>query len=225
MTFRESDTLTAGDSYATFESGAGRVGLGICYDVRFPEHALVLAHKRGARILVYPAAFNTTTGPLHWELLFRSRAVDTQCYVVAASPARCPEAEAEAKFCENGEGEKKKKNFCLLTISRVFFFFLHLHFSLLIRSSWCLFDFGDSFLSSRSGGPKDGRPPRYVAWGHSTVVDPWGKVIATTDETPGILYADIDTAAVDEVRQMIPVMSQRRADLYALSDTLGDKGQ
>ena len=97
MTFRESDTLTAGSEYATFDTDAGRVGLGICYDVRFPEHALALSHRRGARILIYPAAFNTTTGPLHWELLFRARAVDTQCYVVAASPARCPEAEAEAK--------------------------------------------------------------------------------------------------------------------------------
>ena len=61
-------------------------------------------------------------------------------------------------------------------------------------------------------------PPRYVAWGHSTVVDPWGKVIATTGHEPGIVYADIDTGAVDEVRQMIPVMTQRRDDLYHLED-------
>eukprot|EP00171_Calliarthron_tuberculosum_P004560 IDg4560t1 len=97
-----------------------------------------------------------TTGPAHWELLIRARAVDNQVYVAACSPAR---------------------------------------------------------NETDSG---------YVAWGHSSVVDPWGTIIATTDEKPGIVYADIDLAKVDEVRTAIPISSQRRLDLYELS-SVGEK--
>ena len=83
-----------------------RIGLGICYDVRFPELAAVSARK-GAQVCIYPGAFNTTTGPLHWELLQRARygqkfldteqdtepecacrAVDNQIYFAMCSPAR-----------------------------------------------------------------------------------------------------------------------------------------
>ncbi|OBZ75294.1 Mitochondrial protein import protein mas5 [Grifola frondosa] len=64
-----------------------RIGLGICYDVRFPELAMINA-RRGCQVLIYPSAFNTTTGPLHWELLQRARAVDNQVYFAMCSPAR-----------------------------------------------------------------------------------------------------------------------------------------
>ncbi|OWK00561.1 NIT2, partial [Cervus elaphus hippelaphus] len=64
-----------------------RVGLGICYDIRFAELAQIYA-QRGCQLLVYPGAFNLTTGPAHWELLQRGRAVDNQVYVATASPAR-----------------------------------------------------------------------------------------------------------------------------------------
>lgn len=87
--FKESDALTAGGAVTSFSMGdrVGTVGVGICYDVRFPEYAGVLVRERGARLLVFPGAFNSTTGPAHWELLLRARAVDGQCYVVACSPA------------------------------------------------------------------------------------------------------------------------------------------
>ncbi|KAH9999011.1 carbon-nitrogen hydrolase [Russula vinacea] len=64
-----------------------RVGLGICYDVRFPELSMISA-RQGCHVLIYPGAFNLTTGPLHWELLVRARAVDNQVYFSMCSPAR-----------------------------------------------------------------------------------------------------------------------------------------
>ncbi|KAJ7285563.1 carbon-nitrogen hydrolase [Mycena rebaudengoi] len=64
-----------------------RIGLGICYDVRFPELAMISA-RQGCNVLVYPGAFNLTTGPLHWELLQRARAVDNQVFFAMCSPAR-----------------------------------------------------------------------------------------------------------------------------------------
>lgn len=88
ITFRESDVLTAGDDVTIVDlPGYGRIGVAICYDVRFPELATIAA-RRGAFALIYPGAFNLTTGPLHWELLARARAVDNQIYVVMCSPAR-----------------------------------------------------------------------------------------------------------------------------------------
>ena len=62
------------------------MGLCICYDIRFPELFRVMV-DRGALVVFCPAAFNRTTGPKHWELLFRSRAVDNQIYTVGAAPA------------------------------------------------------------------------------------------------------------------------------------------
>ena len=85
--FRESDTLTAGDEVTVFETDHGRVGLCICYDFRFPELARQMA-LLGAEVILVPAAFNMTTGPAHWELLFRQRAVDNQVYCVGCAPAR-----------------------------------------------------------------------------------------------------------------------------------------
>lgn len=109
----------------------------------------MLLREAGCSILLYPGAFNTTTGPAHWELLQRSRALDTQCYVATVSPARNPAS-------------------------------------------------------------------TYQAWGHSTVVNPWGEVIATMDEKPGVIYADLDMARVSAVRDQIPVSKQWRKDLYSL---------
>jgi omega-amidase len=88
LTFRESDVLTAGTELATFDAGAGFLaGLGVCFDVRFPAHATRYVAEHGANLLVYPAAFNHLTGPMHWHLLARARALDTQCYVLLCSPA------------------------------------------------------------------------------------------------------------------------------------------
>ena len=88
VTFRESDGISAGDQVTVVDADEyGKIGVGICYDVRFPELATVAA-RRGAFLLVYPGAFTLTTGLLHWELLARARAVDHQLYVAVCSPAR-----------------------------------------------------------------------------------------------------------------------------------------
>jgi omega-amidase len=100
----------------------------------------------GCKLLVYPGAFNMTTGPLHWELLQRARALDNQVYVFAISPAR---------------GEKG-----------------------------------------------------YIAWGHSQVTDPWGKVVAQAKHGEEIIYADLDFNECDSVRSQIPIFLQRRNDIY-----------
>ncbi|TLD31518.1 hypothetical protein PspLS_02698 [Pyricularia sp. CBS 133598] len=88
ITFRESDVLSPGNDVTIVDLPPyGKVGVAICYDIRFPELATIAA-RRGAFALLYPGAFNMTTGPLHWELLARARAVDNQLYVALCSPAR-----------------------------------------------------------------------------------------------------------------------------------------
>ena len=88
ITFRESDVLSPGNSLTLIPlPGYGTIAVAICYDVRFPELATIAA-RRGAFALIYPGAFNTVTGPLHWQLLARARAVDNQVYVALCSPAR-----------------------------------------------------------------------------------------------------------------------------------------
>lgn len=85
--FKESDVLSPGDDFTVADTKFGKIGIGICFDVRFPEYFRVLA-KKGAELILLPASFNMTTGPLHWEISLRMRAIDNQVYLVGASPAR-----------------------------------------------------------------------------------------------------------------------------------------
>lgn len=87
--FRESDTLTAGCSDTVFDTEFGKMGVFICYDIRFPEMARLTVND-GAKVIFVPAAFNMTTGPAHWELTFRTRALDNQIYMVGCAPMRNP---------------------------------------------------------------------------------------------------------------------------------------
>ena len=146
--FRESDTLTAGNEVTVFETEFGKMGLCLCYDIRFPELIRLMALE-GAKIVIVPAAFNMTTGPAHWEILFRTRAVDNQVFTVGAAPAR----------------------------------------------------------NAASG---------YSSWGHTIMVNPWGSVLAQMDEKEGFLICDLDLAQVDKVRRELPLLQQRRTDLYEL---------
>jgi len=96
--FVESETLSAGEDATVADfpfPGGGKLGVAICYDMRFPELAVAMRHK-GAALVVYPGAFNTVTGPPHYELLARARALDAQAFVVAASPARNPDSAYQA---------------------------------------------------------------------------------------------------------------------------------
>lgn len=144
--FQESETLSPGSSLSMFETPYCKVGVGICYDMRFSELAQIYARK-GCQLLVYPGAFNMTTGPAHWELLQRARALDNQVYVATASPARDDSAS-------------------------------------------------------------------YVAWGHSSVVNPWGEVVTKAGSEETVVYADIDLQYLADVRKQIPITLQRRDDLY-----------
>ena len=85
--FRESDTLTAGDKITVFDTEFGKMGVIICFDIRFPEMVRMTVND-GARVIFVPAAFNMTTGPAHWELSFRARALDNQIYMVGCAPMR-----------------------------------------------------------------------------------------------------------------------------------------
>ncbi|KAJ3014156.1 Carbon-nitrogen hydrolase [Thoreauomyces humboldtii] len=149
IVFRESDVLSPGTTPTHFTTPWGNIGVGICYDLRFPELAMIAARRESCVAMIYPGAFNMTTGPLHWELLLRSRALDNQIYVAACSPARD---------------------------------------------------------ESRQGG--------YVAYGHSTVVDPMGAVVATTEGPEATVMAEVDLDRIDETRTSIPISTQRRFDVY-----------
>ncbi|XP_052150179.1 omega-amidase, chloroplastic [Oryza glaberrima] len=150
ITFKESKTLTAGQDLTVVDTDVGRIGIGICYDIRFQELAMLYA-ARGAHLLCYPGAFNMTTGPLHWELLQRARAADNQLFVATCAPAR-----------------------------------------------------------DTSAG--------YIAWGHSTLVGPFGEVIATAEHEETTIMAEIDYSLIDQRRQFLPLQYQRRGDLYQLVD-------
>lgn len=158
ISFQESKILSAGNHFTVIQDSSNkhlpkelRFGVGICFDIRFTEMATVLTQQFNTQMLVYPGAFNTTTGPLHWELLARARAVDNQSYVIVCSPARDMNAS-------------------------------------------------------------------YKAWGHSMVVDPWGKILVEADEKETIVCADIDLQVVQEFRTSIPTLANRRSDLYDTID-------
>jgi predicted amidohydrolase len=117
--------------------------------LRFPELARLMIDQ-GAKIIIVPGAFNMTTGPAHWEILFRTRAVDNQVFTVGAAPARDPEA-------------------------------------------------------------------GYTSWGHTIMVGPWGHVLQQMDEREGCIIQDLDLAEVAKVRRELPLLHQRRSDLYQLT--------
>lgn len=82
--YRESDTIAAGNKPLALDTPIGKLGVAICYDIRFPEFIRLLS-VRGLEILLVPAAFTARTGAAHWEVLLRVRAIENQCYVIAAN--------------------------------------------------------------------------------------------------------------------------------------------
>jgi predicted amidohydrolase len=122
----------------------GNIGLMVCYDLRFSELSCQLAFEKGAHVLTYPSAFTRITGEAHWEVLLRARAIETQCYVIAAAQA-------------GWHNEKRE------------------------------------------------------SYGHSMVIDPWGKVIAKLDDPlgTGIACCEIDQRRLDEVRTRMPISEHR----------------
>ena len=147
--FRESDTFSPGADLTVFDTPLGRFGVVICFDIRFPELMQLMA-LYGAEAVFVPASFNMTTGPAHWQLLFRARALDAQIFLLGCSAAR----------------------------------------------------------DARS---------RYVAYGHSLAISPWGTVLAELGAQPETLLVTLDLDEALRTRAQIPVMAgARRTDLYEL---------
>lgn len=93
--FIESETLTPGNRTTILDTEFGKIGIAICYDVRFPELFRKMTLE-GVNLVILPGAFNMTTGPAHWELTMRARALDNQIYFAAVSPARDVEGPYQA---------------------------------------------------------------------------------------------------------------------------------
>ncbi|KAG4919916.1 hypothetical protein JHK85_058197 [Glycine max] len=85
--YKESSFTESGKDIVAVDSPIGRLGLSVCYDLRFPEMYQLLRFQHEAQVLLVPAAFTTVTGEAHWEILLRARAIETQCYVIAAAQA------------------------------------------------------------------------------------------------------------------------------------------
>src|ERR1041385_6276148 len=122
--YRESRSYRPGDLAISADLPWGRLGLTICYDLRFPALYRALA-EAGASFLAIPSAFTRQTGEAHWHVLMRARAIENTCYVFAAA--------------QGGKHENGRETF-----------------------------------------------------GHSVVVDPWGRVIAEGGTEPGVVFADVD---------------------------------
>ncbi|MGE5170730.1 MAG: carbon-nitrogen hydrolase family protein [Rudaea sp.] len=137
--YDEARTIACGSAPATFDAPCGRVGLSICYDLRFPELYRALGDMA---LLVVPAAFTARTGEAHWETLLRARAIENQCYVLAAAQT-----------------------------------------------------------GTHPGGRR--------TWGHSMLVDPWGRIVAACPDGEGIVVGDVDPARIAEVRASLPALSHR----------------
>jgi deaminated glutathione amidase len=144
---QESATVAPGEEVVTADVEGHTVGLSICYDLRFPELYRELA-LRGAEIVFVPAAFTLYTGKDHWTTLLRARAIENQCFVVAAGQIGTHE-------------------------------------------------------------------PNMSCYGRSTIIDPWGTVLAQAPDGVGIADADLDLDRVAEIRRQLPSLSNRRPDVYA----------
>jgi predicted amidohydrolase len=140
--FRESDSYLPGEAAVLGRTPEARLGMTICYDVRFPELYRQLA-VAGAQIITVPAAFTRITGEAHWHILLRSRAIETGCFILA--PAQ-------------------------------------------------------------GGRHQDGRE----TYGHSLIVDPWGRVLAEGGVDPGVIMADLDLTEVDAARGRVPSLFHHR---------------
>jgi predicted amidohydrolase len=151
MIFKESNTVSAGNKIKVIDTELIKVGIAICYDIRFPE-LFRLMTLRNAGLMVVPGAFNLKTGPAHWKTLIMARAIDNQVYMAVASPA-------------------------------------------------------------------PNKDLSYIAYGHSLIVDPWGKVLCEAGEDEEIIYATIDTSYTDNIRRQLPILKNRRTDMYKLIET------
>lgn len=88
ITFKESDKFGFGEGFSVFKTEFGNIGLGICYDIRFPEFTKTLKEKYGCNVIIFPSNFSTHTGKMHWDILMKIRAVDNNCFFIKCCPSR-----------------------------------------------------------------------------------------------------------------------------------------
>lgn len=96
MRFKESDVLSPGDKLTVVETEFGRIGVAVCYDIRFAGDFDKMTKEMGALAYIVPAAFNTTTGLRFWQIIMQGRAVDNQSFILACAPALDKEAPYDA---------------------------------------------------------------------------------------------------------------------------------
>lgn len=103
ISIKESDTFSYGKKITTFDTPYCKIGIAICYDMRFPEMFSAMIED-GANLIIVPAAFNNITGPAHWDTIVKCRAIDNQVYIGAVSPARNEnesyKAHGHSKICD-----------------------------------------------------------------------------------------------------------------------------
>lgn len=170
--FKESESVQPGKHLPNIiNTPVGKLGSAICYDIRFPELSLKL-RSMGSDIICFPSAFTMKTGEAHWDVLARSRAIDTQCYIVM--PAQ--------------DGIHDTSD-----------------------SQW-------SNLNKTTSDPTTNQNTvKRQSWGHSMIVDPWGTIIASSNQNikgEQLIFADIDLQALNEIRMKMPLWQQRRNDIF-----------
>lgn len=88
IVFKESNSFGYGEKLTVLKTEFGNIGLGICYDIRFPELTKIYKEKYNCNLIVFPSNFSTFTGTMHWDILMKSRAVDNNCFIIKCSPSR-----------------------------------------------------------------------------------------------------------------------------------------
>eukprot|EP00887_Chlorella_sp_A99_P000095 scaffold16.g95.t1 len=228
ITFKESLTLTPGDGLTVVDTEVGLLGIGICYDIRFPEMAMLYA-ARGVQLIVYPGElcrggrcvrYNVNepsradgppaTGPTlladsDWQTLLADSL--RQAHPAAPGPCTivgCPRVVALPRLpwiaCFACAGA-----FNMTTGPA--------HWQLLQQARAV-----DNQLFVATCSPARDLGAGYVAWGHSTAVGPFAEILGAADEKPGIVLCEMDFGQIEERRQNMPLRQQKRTDLYALLD-------
>lgn len=92
MKFKESEVLSSGNKLTVVDTEFGKIGVAVCFDIRFVDDFSYMTKNMGAKMFIVPAAFNATTGPIFWEAIMRGRAIDNQVFIAACAPARDKDA-------------------------------------------------------------------------------------------------------------------------------------
>jgi predicted amidohydrolase len=186
----ESKQALPGGEVVSCDSPVGKLGVTICYDMRFPELYQKLAFEHGAHVLLMPSAFAMKTGAAaHWETLLRARAIENQCYVIASAQV------------SGNSGHSASATAVPPTN--------HLH------TARCMHRHHLQPLQPLQVGQHNHHGNCRQSWGHAMAFDPWGSTLADMgSERTGIAVVRIDLGLVDSTRNNMPMHMHRRYDVY-----------